>query len=67
VGILGGKFKDKSKILRKRSQFKNFLEKVDDINHLKKIKKEVIRARTWEDFIKIFKNSNSKNKNSKRE
>jgi hypothetical protein len=52
---------------QKAKQFKNFLGKVDDINHLKKIKKEVIRARTWEDFIKIFKNSNSKNKNSKRE
>jgi hypothetical protein len=48
-------------------QFKNFLGKVDDINHLKKIKKEVIKVKTWEDFIKIFKNSNSKNKNSKRE
>jgi len=52
---------------QKAKQFKNFLGKVDDINHLKKIKKEVIRAKTWEDFIKIFKNSNSKNKNSKRE
>jgi hypothetical protein len=32
---------------------------------LEKIKKEVIRAKTWEDFIKVFKNPNSKNKNSK--
>jgi hypothetical protein len=31
---------------------------------LEKIKKEVIRAKTWEDFIKVLKNS-SKNKNSK--
>jgi hypothetical protein len=31
---------------QKAKQFKNFLGKVDDINHLKKIKKEVIRART---------------------
>jgi hypothetical protein len=34
---------------------------------LEKIKKELIKAKTWEDFVKIFKNSNSKNKNSKRE
>ena len=66
LGIIRAKFGG-----QKAKQFKNFLGKVDDINHLKKIKKkikkEVIRARTWEDFIKIFKNSNSKNKNSKRE
>jgi hypothetical protein len=32
---------------------------------LEKIKKEVIKAENWEDFIKVFKNKNSKNKNSK--
>ena len=49
----------------KMKEVKNLLEKVDDINHLKKIKREVIRAETWEDFIKALKSSNSKNKNSK--
>jgi hypothetical protein len=62
LGIIRAKFGG-----QKAKQFKNFLEEVDDINHLKKIKTEAIRAKTWEDFIKIFKNSNSKNKNSKRE
>jgi hypothetical protein len=32
---------------------------------LEKIKTEAIRAKTWEDFIKVLKNSISKNKNSK--
>jgi hypothetical protein len=32
---------------------------------LEKIKKEVIKAKTWDDFIKLLKNSNSKNKNSR--
>jgi hypothetical protein len=32
---------------------------------LEKIKKEVIKAKTWDDFIKLLKNSISKNKNSK--
>ena len=50
---------------QKAKLIKNLLEKINDINHLKKIKKEVIRAETWEDFIKFLKNSNSKNKNFK--
>jgi flagellar biosynthesis/type III secretory pathway protein FliH len=59
-GIVQAKFgSQKAKLI------KNLLEKINDINHLKKIKKEVIRAETWEDFIKFLKNSNSKNKNSK--
>jgi hypothetical protein len=41
------------------------LEKIDDINHLKKIKRELIRAETWEDFIKVLKSSNLKDKNSR--
>ena len=49
---------------QKAKLIKNLLEKINDINRLKKIKKEVIRAETWEDFIKFLKNS-SKNKNSK--
>jgi hypothetical protein len=32
---------------------------------LEKIKKEVIRAEKWDDFLKALKNTNSKNKNSK--
>ena len=41
MGIVQSKFGSS-----KAKQFKNFLEKVDDINHLKKIKKEIIRAKT---------------------
>ena len=44
---------------------KNLLDRVNDINRLEKIKKEVIKAKTWDDFIKVFKNPISKNKNSK--
>jgi hypothetical protein len=59
-GIIQAKFgSQKAKLI------KNLLEKINDINHLKKIKKEVIRAETWEDFIKFLKNSSSKNKNFK--
>ena len=46
----------------KAKQIRNFLEKIDDLNHLKKIKKEVIRAENWENLVKSIKNSNSKNK-----
>jgi predicted transposase YdaD len=49
----------------KAKQVKSLLEKVDDINRLKKIETEAIKAKTWEDFVKFLKNSNSKNKNSK--
>jgi predicted transposase YdaD len=50
---------------QKAKQIKNILDKINDINRLEKIKKEVIRAKSWEDFIKFLKNPNSKNKNSK--
>jgi predicted transposase YdaD len=40
----------------KAKQIKNLLDKINDINHLEKIKKEVIRAETWEDFSKVFRN-----------
>jgi hypothetical protein len=30
------------------------LEKVDDVNHLKKIKRKIIEAKTWDDFVKVF-------------
>jgi predicted transposase YdaD len=49
----------------KTKQIKNLLDKINDINRLEKINKEVIRAENCEDFIKVFKNKNSKNKNSK--
>jgi hypothetical protein len=59
-GIIQAKFGS-----QKVKLIKNILDKIDDIDYLKKIKKEAIRAKTWEDFIKILKNSNSKSKNSK--
>jgi hypothetical protein len=40
----------------KLKEVKNLLEKVDDLNHLKKIKREIIKAKTWDDFIKVFRN-----------
>ena len=51
---------------KKAKQVKNFLEKVENIKYLKKIEEELIRAKTWEDFIKFLKVSNSKIRNSKR-
>jgi hypothetical protein len=33
------------------NQVKNLLGKIDDIKYLKKIKKEAIKAQTWNDFI----------------
>ena len=50
---------------QKVEQIKSLLDKINDINRLEKIKKEVIRAEKWDDFFKALKNSNSKNKNSK--
>jgi hypothetical protein len=47
---------------QKAKQIRNFLEKIDDLNHLKKIKREVIRAENWEDFIKVFRNHKRNNK-----
>jgi predicted transposase YdaD len=38
----------------KAKQIKNLLDKINDINRLEKIKKEVIKAETWEDFSKVF-------------
>jgi hypothetical protein len=59
-GIIQAKFGS-----QKVKLIKNILDKIDDIDYLKKIKKEAIRAKTWEDFIKVLKNPNSKSKNSK--
>jgi flagellar biosynthesis/type III secretory pathway protein FliH len=40
----------------KVKEVKNLLEKVDDVNYLKKIKRKIIEAKNWDDFIKIFGN-----------
>jgi hypothetical protein len=32
------------------------LEKVNDVNYLKKIKRKIIEAKSWDDFIKTFRN-----------
>jgi predicted transposase YdaD len=50
---------------QKAKQIKSFLDKINDINRLKTIKKEAIEAKTWDDFLRALKNQNSKNKNSK--
>ena len=39
---------------QKVKQIKNLLDKINDINRLEKIKKEVIISETWEDFSKVF-------------
>jgi predicted transposase YdaD len=60
--LLGAQIKfGKSKI----KELRTLLEKVDDVNYLKKIKRKIIEAKTWDDFLKSFKTTNSKNKNSK--
>jgi predicted transposase YdaD len=60
LGIIQVKFgSSKAKLI------KNLLDRVNDITRLGKIKKEAIKAKTWDDFIKVFKNPISKNKNSK--
>jgi hypothetical protein len=51
----------------KSKQIKSLLDKINDINRLEKIKKEVIKSENWDDFFKALKNPNSKNKNSKNE
>jgi predicted transposase YdaD len=38
----------------KAKQIKSLLDKINDINRLEKIKKEVIRAENWDDFFKVF-------------
>jgi predicted transposase YdaD len=42
----------KSKI----KEVKTLLEKMDDLNRLKKIKRKIIDVKTWDDFIKVFRN-----------
>jgi predicted transposase YdaD len=48
--------------ISKARQIKKLLVKINEINRLEKIKREVIRAESWENFVKSIKNSNSKNK-----
>ena len=40
----------------KVKKVKTFLEKVDDLNHLRKIKRKIIEAKTLDDFVKAFRN-----------
>jgi len=40
----------------KIKELKTLLEKVDDVNHLKKIKRKIIEAKKWDDFVKVFRN-----------
>jgi len=40
----------------KMKELKNLLEEIDDLNRLKKIKRKIIKAKTWDDFIKTFRN-----------
>jgi len=40
----------------KARQIKKLLDKINDINRLEKIKKEVIKSENWEDFVKVFRN-----------
>jgi hypothetical protein len=46
----------------KARKIKKLLDKINEINRLEKIKREIIKAKTWEDFVRSIKNSNSKNK-----
>ncbi len=41
----------------KVKQVKALLWRIDDIKHLKKIKKEVIKVKSWNEFLKILRNS----------
>jgi hypothetical protein len=59
-GIIQAKFGS-----QKVKLIKNILDKIDDIDYLKKIKKEAIRAKTWEDFIKVLKTRIQKTKTQK--
>jgi predicted transposase YdaD len=40
----------------KAKQIKKLLEKIDDIKYLKKIETEAIKAKTWDDFVRVFRN-----------
>jgi len=38
----------------KAKQIKNILDKINDISRLEKIKREIIEAKTWDDFVKVI-------------
>ena len=46
----------------KAKRIKNILDKINDTTRLEKIKREIIKAKTWDDFVRSIKNSNLKNK-----
>jgi hypothetical protein len=51
--LLGAQIKfGRSKI----KELKTLLEKAGDLNYLKKIKRKIIEAKTWDDFVKVFRN-----------
>jgi flagellar biosynthesis/type III secretory pathway protein FliH len=52
--------------ISKVRQIKRLLDKMNEIDKLEKVKKELVRAKTWEDFVKSIKNSNLKSKDSNR-
>jgi predicted transposase YdaD len=55
--LLGAQIKfGRSKI----KELKTLLEKVGDLNYLKKIKRKIIEAKTWDDFVKVFRNHNKR-------
>jgi predicted transposase YdaD len=55
--LLGAQIKfGRSKI----KELKTLLEKVGDLNYLKKIKRRIIEAKTWDDFVKVFRNHNKR-------
>ena len=57
-GIIQAKFGS-----QRSKQIKSFLGKIENINLLKNIKTEVIRAKTLEDFIKFLQNLKNSKKN----
>jgi len=40
----------------KARQVRSLLVKINDMNQLEKINREVIKAKTWDDFVKVFRN-----------
>jgi predicted transposase YdaD len=40
----------------KARKIKKLLDKINEINRLEKIKREIIKAKTWDDFVRVFRN-----------
>ena len=38
----------------KARKIKKLLDKINEINRLEKIKREIIKAKTWDDFVRVF-------------